>query len=78
MQAASSCFAITPHNDNDLPAVTRGIYIAPVDPATDLAVILVDGTTATFFGLAGGVIHPMQVKRVLVTGTTATGIIGLI
>lgn len=51
---------------------TRGLYIGG---AGNLAVIFcddVDGNPVTLTGLATGVWHPMQVRRVMVTNTTAT------
>lgn len=66
--------AITPHADNDLAITTRAIYVGG---AGNLAVIMAGGTTLTFVGLAAGTLLPIRAKRVLVSGTTATSLIGL-
>jgi hypothetical protein len=67
--------AITPNNSTDLAVETRGLYVGA---AGDVAVILADDSAAvTFTALAAGIVHPLAVKRVKVTGTTATGIVGV-
>lgn len=72
---AVHAFAITKHDSNDLAFVTRGIYVGG---SGDLSVTMAGGETPiTFVGLAAGVIHPIRASRVLSTGTTATGIIGV-
>ena len=67
-------FAITPSDDTDLPTAARGILVGV---SGDVAVIGVGGSSSVVIpALAAGVWHPMNVKRVLSTGTTATGIRG--
>jgi hypothetical protein len=68
-------FSITPSDDTDLTIATRGIYVGV---SGDLKVITLKGTTLTFVGLAAGIIHPLRVKRVVSTGTSATDIIGVV
>lgn len=71
---AAHAFAITPDNDEDLAHATRGIYVGV---AGDLTAILVDDTDpVTFTNLPVGV-WPLQIKRVLATGTEADELIGL-
>lgn len=70
---AQAAAAITP-NDTTGFAVTRGIYIGG---AGNIKVDMLDGTTVTFTAIAAGIIHPIAVKKVYATGTTATGIIGV-
>lgn len=53
---------------------TRGIYVGVTG---DLSVLMVDGSTATFVGVAAGVIHPIAVVRVNETDTTATNLIAV-
>ena len=61
--------AVTPSNDADLPGgVTRALMVG-TDGA--VAVTYANGTTDTIHLLAG-VVHPLQVARVRVTGTSAT------
>ena len=65
--------AITPSDTNDLQAVTRAINVAT---AGTLAVITANGETSDVY-VAAGITFPLRVRRVLSTGTTATGIRGL-
>lgn len=61
--------------DATLGRITRGIYIGA---SGNLAVQFVgdaDAASVTLVGLAAGVWHPMQVQKILHTGTTATGIV---
>lgn len=74
---AEGGFAITPNDDEDLPAITRAIYVG-TSSSQDLAVITADGTSLVFHNIAAGGIHPLQIKRVLSTGTSASDLIGLI
>lgn len=63
--------AVTPDNDEDLPlGVTRALMVG-TDGA--VGVTYANGTTDTLYLLAG-IVHPIQVKRVLVTGTDADDI----
>lgn len=73
-QPARHAVAITPDNSNDLVTVTRGIYVGT---AGDLAVVMVGGETVTFVGLTAGVLYPLAVARVKLTGTTADNLIGV-
>jgi hypothetical protein len=68
-----SATTITP-NDSTVFAQTRGLYIGG---AGNVAVVMADGTSATFNALQVGVIHPLSVKQVKATGTTATNIVVL-
>jgi hypothetical protein len=70
---AAGAAAVTP-SDAALIAPGKGLYVGT---AGDLAAELVDGSAVTFAGLAAGIIHPIQVRRVLSTGTTAAGIVVL-
>jgi hypothetical protein len=72
---ARQAVAITPDDDTDLDDPTRGLYVGA---AGDVAVILADDSAAvTFTALAAGIVHPLAVKRVRATGTTAEDIIGV-
>jgi hypothetical protein len=66
-------FAVTPAVA-DLPVMTRAIMVGG---AGDLAVVLRNGDQITLPGLQPGAVYPLRVARVLVAGTTATGIVGL-
>ena len=71
--ASGHIFAITPDNDNDRPSRVRGIYVGGTG---SLRIQAVDGSIATFGAIPVGTIIPVQVKRVFVTGTTVTQLIG--
>lgn len=59
--------------DVTLSAVTRGLLVGV---SGDVAVQFIDGPDVGVIipALAAGVWHPMQIRGVLKTGTTATGI----
>jgi hypothetical protein len=67
-------FAITPNDAADLAAATRAIYVGT---SGDLAVIMVGGETVTFPAVQGGTMLPIRATRVLSTGTTASGLVGV-
>lgn len=62
---------VTPSDTTVIEPLTRGVLVTV---AGALAVEYADGTQHTIGEVAQGVIHPMQVRKVLSTGTTATGI----
>lgn len=67
-----AALAVTPNDGTDLNRITRGIYIGG---AGNVAVVFCDDADAapvTLSALAIGVWHPMQVRRVMATNTTAT------
>lgn len=72
---AQGAVAVTPNDSADLTTVpTKGIYVGV---SGDLKVTLNDGSTVTFVSLSSGVIHPLAVKRVFATGTTATSVLAV-
>lgn len=79
MQSAVDLFLVDAliDDNNDLPFVTRGISFATEG---DLEVLLAESETAITIpsgALSAGIIHPLRVRRVL-TGTTATDIVGYV
>lgn len=67
-------FAITPHNTDELTSITRGLYVGV---SGDVVCILNGDTSAvTLKGMAGGIWHPLRVKVLKSTGTTATDLVG--
>ncbi len=65
--------AVTPNDSSDLSGgATRGVYVGV---SGDVKVTFASGSTATYVGLASGLIHPVSVTRVWSTGTTATNIV---
>jgi hypothetical protein len=72
---AMGAVAVTPSDTEDLAASpTKGIYIGG---SGNLKVAMADSTVETFTALASGIIHPISVKRVYATGTTATNILAV-
>ena len=58
-------------NTNVIEPLTRGVQVTV---AGAVAVEYEDGTQHVIGELAQGVLHPLQVRKILSTGTTATGI----
>jgi hypothetical protein len=72
--SAHGAVAITP-NDSTVIPVTRAVYVGG---AGDIAVRLPDNETpVTFVGVPAGIIFPIQVDKVLTTGTTATNLVAM-
>jgi hypothetical protein len=73
---ASSAFAITPSNTTDLSVVTSALYVG----FTGNISVICSGDTefVTFFNVPGGSFLPLHVKRVVSSGTTASGIVGVV
>lgn len=69
---AENHFAIVPSDGTDLAIVPRCIILTA---AGNVAMHDADGVAITYTLLAG-VPYPFRPKRILATGTTATGIIG--
>jgi hypothetical protein len=74
LEPAGSAFAITKDDNNDLAYVTRGIYVGT---SGDLKVDMADGSTVTFASLAAGVVHPLRVRKVYSSVTSALNIVGV-
>ncbi len=73
--SARSAFAVTPHDSNELAAVTRALWVGG---AGNLVVMFSgDSATVTLVGVAAGTLLPIQVKLVH-TSTTATSIVALV
>jgi len=71
---ASGAFAVTPGDDNDLPFVTRAIYVGG---AGDIVMIMAgDSAPVTRKNVPAGGEYPWRIKRILQSGTTATLIVG--
>lgn len=62
----------TPHDTNLINPATRGLLVEETGP---VAVQFIAGTTVVIPALAGGIIHPLEVVRVMNTGTTATAVV---
>lgn len=67
--------AVTPHASNPLPvAGARGFYVGV---GGDMTAVSPQGDTVLFKALAAGVIYPIAIAAVRVSGTTATDIVAL-
>ncbi len=71
---ATHGFVVTPNDGIDLPEVTRALYVGA---AGAVALVLASGASVSLSGVHGGTVLPLRVARVLATGTTATGLVGL-
>ena len=72
--SAHSAVVVTPSDTTVLPT-TRGLYAGV---AGNVAVTMSDNqNSVTFVGVQAGSILPVQVTKVLATGTTATNILAL-
>lgn len=65
--------AVTPSDVTEIP-VSRALYIGS---GGTMVVVMAEGAQLTFVGVPTGVILPLQVKKVLATGTTAASILAL-
>ena len=72
--SARRLVAIVPHDVNDLAYVTKGLLIGT---GGNISVLAVDDITPVLIKVSDGQTLPIRAKRVLVTGTTATNIVGL-
>lgn len=68
-------FAVTASDTVDFVRIAKALYIGS---GGNIALLAEDGDTAvTFSAVPSGYILPVRVRRILVTGTTASNIIGL-
>lgn len=66
--------AITPDDGTDLGFPIRGLMVGT---AGDVAILTTGGDTVTLPALQPGAQYAVLARRVLATGTTATGLVGL-
>ena len=71
---ATSGEAVTPSDSTDLTTVSRALWVGG---AGNINVIMSDGTTLLFSGVAAGTLLPLRVSRVKSTSTTATLIVAI-
>lgn len=71
---ARDASAVTPSDSQPLAAVSRALYVGG---SGALAVEMLSGATVTLAEAQAGMIYPLRVRRVLATGTTASGIVAL-
>ncbi|MBA96011.1 MAG: hypothetical protein V7763_11360 [Sulfitobacter sp.] len=68
-------FDITPSDADEISQVTRAIMVSQ---SGDLSVELKSGDAIVLKNLIPGAVYPFRISKVLSTGTTATGITGLV
>lgn len=73
-EPAYYAFAITPDDDANLAHVTRGLFVGA---GGTVVAVFQDGGTVTFDTMATGQTYDLQVERILDTGTSAEGLVGL-
>lgn len=73
---ARSLAAITPSDGADLPVFAKAIYVGGAGNIVLRAIDDAGNTTLT--GVTAGAIIPVRARRVLATGTTATGLVALL
>lgn len=76
VSTASRAVTVTPHNTNDLAIYAKALRINGAGTVCFLPVGNADGQTITIDAAAGEYVQ-IQVRRVLTSGTTATGIVAL-
>jgi hypothetical protein len=64
---------VIPNDTTEIP-VTRALYTGS---GGNIGVTMADGQVVTFTGVPGGAVMPIQVSKVMVTGTTATTMVAL-
>lgn len=72
---ASHAFAITPADNADLPEVPRALYCGH---GGNIAATMASGAALTFTNLPDGALLPIRLSRIAATGTTASGLVGLV
>ncbi len=66
---------IVPDNNNDLLDVTRAIRC---NTPGNIVVIFIDDTLPVTLSILDSIDYAYRIKRVLATGTTVTGLVGLL
>ena len=75
MTPSDNCFAITPDDVNELPFLTKAIYIGS---GGDLVAFVGNSATpVTFKNLVSGSVLDVRVRIVRLSGTTAGDLVGL-
>ena len=75
-EPATGAFAIVPHATNELPFVTKAVYIGGAGDVTLRP--LNSETDIQFRNLAAGSVLDIRAKAIRVAGTSATFLVGLI
>lgn len=73
--SSGSAAAVTPNDNADLSAVTRGLYVGGA--GTVRVTLERDSSSVDIVGAVAGSVLPLRVKKVHSTGTTATSLVAL-
>ncbi|WP_187968406.1 spike base protein, RCAP_Rcc01079 family [Aquibium microcysteis] len=73
---ATSAFAVVPDDDDILPSVPRAFWIGASGNVTFL--MKDDDEPVTLLNVPDATLLPCRAVKVMATGTTATGIVGLL
>jgi hypothetical protein len=71
----ADAFAITPSDSANLAQVVRALYVGVTG---NLTLITIAGNSVVFTNVPAGAIIPVQTQQVMNTGTTASGIVGIV
>lgn len=72
---ATDGFAITPSDEDEFAEVTRALYIGT---GGTVAAVLQSGAAVSFANLGSGTLLPVRLRQVKATGTTASGLVGML
>jgi hypothetical protein len=72
---ASHGFSVTPSDSALLSETTRGLYVGT---SGDIAALTVSGASITLPSVPAGSLLPLRLTKIMATGTTASGIVGLV
>jgi len=72
--SARSAHGVVPDDANDLPWVTRALYVGGEG---NVHARLVDGTEVTFRSMKAGAVYAFEFIRIFATDTTATFMVAL-
>lgn len=75
LESAVGGFLITASDANELAYITRALSFTT---AGAIAVVMEDGSDFIIpsGALAAGIMHPLRIKKIKTTGTTASGFVG--
>ena len=72
---SSHGFSVVPHDSTDFAEVTRAIYVGN---GGTISLVMMSGAVLQLSGVSGGSLLPLRVRRINATGTTASGLVGLV
>lgn len=75
LSVGQSAFTITPSNTVNFARRARAVYVGG---SGNVVAVFADGAAITFTSVVAGSLLPVEVVRINATGTTATGLVGLV